>query len=172
MLINPYGEDPLRLAIQLVNDPPGAPTELAQICLAAGVVIEQTVSEEDLAQTPKMLGAWQQVVDQPKPELRAAILNALLADSATFPSLTNHNGQGWHLHYREANLALWQILRTMVYVGTALHFATRGISRLGRCAAHDCLRIYADFSRPGTQRYCSPSCANRDAVRRHRLSKT
>jgi predicted RNA-binding Zn ribbon-like protein len=28
--------------------------------------------------------------------------------------------------------------------------------------------VYADLSRTGRQRYCSPTCANRDAVRRHR----
>jgi len=168
MLVNPYGEDPLRLAVHLVNSPPAEPAALREICLAAGVVLERPVDQRDLVQTAWMLEAWQRVVDAPEPDLRAQILNALLAESATYPSLTNHNGQGWHLHYREADLALWQILRTMVYVGTALHFATRGIHRLGRCSAVGCRRIYADFSRPGTQRYCSPSCANRDAVRRHR----
>lgn len=168
MLVNPYGEDPLRLAVHLVNVPPAGPETLEEICLAAGVVIERPVDSQDLAQTAAMLEAWQRVVDEPAPQTRADILNALLAASATYPSLTNHNGQGWHLHYREADLSLWQILRTMVYVGTALHFATRGIHRLGRCSASSCVRIYADFSRPGTQRYCSAACANRDAVRRHR----
>jgi predicted RNA-binding Zn ribbon-like protein len=42
------------------------------------------------------------------------------------------------------------------------------MDRLGRCAAADCGAPFADVSRTGRQRYCSPACGNRDAVRRHR----
>jgi len=43
------------------------------------------------------------------------------------------------------------------------------MDRLGRCAREGCEMIYVDVSRGGRQRYCSPRCANRDAVRRHRV---
>ncbi|WP_369124748.1 CGNR zinc finger domain-containing protein [Glaciimonas sp. Cout2] len=42
------------------------------------------------------------------------------------------------------------------------------MGRLGRCAANPCTHVIVDVSRNGTQRYCSPRCASRDAVRRHR----
>lgn len=168
MRVNPYGEDPLRLAVRLVNAPISDPVELEAVCRSAGVAIERAVTDADVFGTQRMLDEWLRVVDEPKDEERAAILNRLLADSTTVPSLTDHDKDGWHLHYREDDLELWKILRTMVYVGTALHFVTKGIHRLGRCREEHCARVFADFSRPGTQRYCSTSCANRDAVRRHR----
>ncbi|HEY0453774.1 CGNR zinc finger domain-containing protein [Actinophytocola sp.] len=31
---------------------------------------------------------------------------------------------------------------------------------------------FGDLTRGGRQRYCSPTCANRDAVRRHRAKLT
>ncbi|AJT41612.1 CGNR zinc finger domain-containing protein [Psychromicrobium lacuslunae] len=168
MRVNPYGEDPLRLAVRLVNEPVHSAAELQVVCQQAGVVLERPVSKTDLAQTYRMLDDWLAVLDAEEAEQRAQVLNQLLASSATYPSLTDHQGDGWHLHYREENLALWQILRTMLYVGTALHLAGRGMNRLGRCQATNCERIYVDFSRPGSQRYCSPACANRSAVQRHR----
>lgn len=168
MHVNPYGEDPVKLAVQLINRPVASAAELEEVCRDTGIVIERPVGTEDLRLSYQMLHDWLAVVDQPEPVLRAESLNELLARSSTYPSLTNHDGRGWHLHYRENDLALWQILRTLVYVGTALHLAGRGMHRLGRCQAADCTKIYADFSRPGSQRYCSPSCANRSAVRRHR----
>jgi len=60
------------------------------------------------------------------------------------------------------------VLEALFSVGTALHLVGRGMHRLGRCALDECTAIYADTSRNGRQRYCSPKCANRDAVRRHR----
>ncbi|MGY4709189.1 CGNR zinc finger domain-containing protein [Mycolicibacterium sp. CBM1] len=39
------------------------------------------------------------------------------------------------------------------------------------CARADCDNAFVDFTRPGTQRYCRHNCANRDAVRRHRIAR-
>ena len=65
-------------------------------------------------------------------------------------------------------MALAGLLRSLVSVGTPLHLTGRGMHRLARCAVDGCADVFADVSRTGRQRYCSASCANRDAVRRHR----
>ncbi len=101
------------------------------------------------------------------------MLNAVMAHAATFPRLVDHDGEGWHLHYRDADQSLAHVLRAVISVGTALHLTTRGMHRLGRCAAglapgDDCEHVVVDVTRGGRQRYCSVRCANRDAVRRHR----
>jgi predicted RNA-binding Zn ribbon-like protein len=168
MRVNPYGEDPVRLAVDLVNTPPTTPPELRRRCNEAGMVVDWQVSEQELADTLRFLRDWQGLADVQGEQARAEVLNESLATYATHPSLTDHDGKGWHLHYRPDGLSLDRVLRSMVNVATALHLATRGMHRLGRCAAPGCDRVYADFTRPGTQRYCSPRCANRDAVRRHR----
>lgn len=167
MHLNPYGRDPVGLAVALANRPPGTPAELAQRCLAAGVVVDVPVSAADLAATLDLLDRWRAIVDTGDAPTCAALLNALLAEATGHPRLTDHDGV-WHLHHRDDKLPLGGRLRALLATGTAMHLTGRGMDRLGRCALPDCTRIYADVSRGGRQRYCSPPCANRDAVRRHR----
>ncbi|MCT2583338.1 CGNR zinc finger domain-containing protein [Actinophytocola gossypii] len=172
MHLNPYGEDPVRFAVDLAAAPPRTAGELTARCVEAGVVVERAGTDRDVAEVAVFLERWLAVVDSGDHRERAGLLNALLAESASSPRLTDHSGNGWHLHYREPDLSLAGVLRALISVGTALHLAGRGMDRLHRCALADCHRPFADFSRGGRQRYCSPACANRDAVRRHRARTT
>lgn len=166
--LNPYGEDPVRLAVELASAPPSTADELTARCVAAGVVVERPGTDGDVAEVAEFLERWLAVVDAAENRQRARLLNALLAESSSSPRLTDHSGNGWHIHYRDADLPLAGVLRALISVGTALHLSGRGMDRLHRCALADCHRPFADFTRGGRQRYCSPQCANRDAVRRHR----
>ncbi|MDR7279053.1 CGNR zinc finger domain-containing protein [Catenuloplanes atrovinosus] len=172
MHINPYGEDAVLLAIDLLRHPPATAAELEARCRAADLMIEQPVTAADLDATRDFLRTWLGVVDAPDFTTRADRLNALLAGSSAHPRLTNHAGDGWHVHYRGSDLPLGWLLRALISVGTALHLAGRGMHRLGRCAEPTCAAPFADVSRTGRQRYCSTTCANRDAVRRHRARTT
>ena len=168
MHINPYGEDPVLLAVDLVNDPPATLDALRDRCEQAGVVIDMPVRRGDLASTRGLLDAWLTVVDAPDEQSRADRLNSLLAEHAEHPRISNHSGEPWHIHYRELDRSLGGVLAALITMGTAMHLTGRGMSRLDRCAADDCERVYADVSRGGQQRYCSTRCASREAVRRHR----
>lgn len=168
MHINPYGEEPVRLALSLVTDPPASTADLVSRCRAAGLTIDMPIRDDDLTRTTEFLAAWLGVVDAPDHTTRAQLLNVLLERAAAYPRLTDHAGDGWHVHYRDPGLPLSATLRALISVGTALHLAGRGMHRLGRCAAEGCDRPYADMSRTGRQRFCSPGCGNRQAVRRHR----
>ncbi|MFI5957782.1 CGNR zinc finger domain-containing protein [Cryptosporangium sp. NPDC051539] len=170
MHINPYGEAPVRLAIDLAVDPPATADALVARCRAAGVEIP--AGDVDLGAVRTFVDAWLGVVDAADSADRAARLNALLAAASAYPRVTDHAGDGWHVHYRAADLPLAGVLRALISVGTALHLTGRGMHRLGRCLVAECRTPFADFSRTGRQRYCSPGCANRDAVRRHRASRT
>ena len=168
MHLNPYGEDAVRLALSLVTDPPATDAELVARCRAYDLVIELPVTSWDRPATAEFLAEWLTVIDATVPAERARRLNDLLRFASAYPRLTDHAEDGWHIHYRDPDQPLASVLRTLISVGTALHLAGRGIHRLGRCAADGCARPYADFSRTGKQTYCSPACANRSAVRRHR----
>ncbi|MDX6362001.1 MAG: hypothetical protein QOC85_1004 [Streptomyces sp.] len=168
MHLNPYGADAVNLAADLANRPPADAEELADRCRAAGLVLERPVTSQDLARTRDALEAWEKVVDAADEHERAELLNRMLAEAAAFPRMTNHAGSGWHLHYRDDRKPPAAVLLSLISVGTALHLAGRGMHRLRRCAVAECTMIFADTSRTGRQRYCSPLCANRDAVRRHR----
>lgn len=170
MQLNPYGQDAVELAVDLANDPPVTAAELVTRCEEAGVVFERGTAPPVLAEVIGFLDRWCEVVDAELPERRAALLNALLEESTKHPRLTAHTG-AWHIHYRDEEIPFARKLRALVSTGTALHLAGRGMHRLGRCAAEDCDRVFADTSRNGRQRYCSPGCANRDGVRRHRARR-
>ncbi|MEU7642986.1 MULTISPECIES: CGNR zinc finger domain-containing protein [unclassified Streptomyces] len=165
---NPYGEDPVRLILDLAAAPPRSPGEFAERCVAAGMAIDRPVGDEDLAEILEFIPRWLTVVDADTPERRAVLLNELLTTSSAHPRLTDHADGGWHIHYRDDGLGLASVVRAVVSVGTALHLTSRGMDRLGRCALAECGRAYGDFTRGGRQRYCCHACANRDAVRRFR----
>ncbi|WP_435769757.1 CGNR zinc finger domain-containing protein [Nocardioides sp. SYSU DS0651] len=168
MQLNPYGEYAVVLAADLANRRPESAEELLDRCAGAGVTFEAGTGAPDLTEVLTYLDAWCEVVDATTDADRAALLNRLLAEATAHPRLTNHVGDGWHLHYREEDIGYAHKLRALLSAGTALHLVGRGMHRLGRCAAADCANAYADVSRNGRQRYCSPACGNRDAVRRHR----
>ncbi|MFJ3127912.1 CGNR zinc finger domain-containing protein [Streptomyces sp. NPDC086993] len=168
MHLNPYGEDVVNLAADLANRRPASAEELADRCRAAGLVVDRPVTPRDLDRTRDVLDVWEEAVDADDERERAELLNRMLAAAAAYPRLTDHAGDGWHLHYRDDGQPLGSLLSALISVGTALHLAGRGMHRLRRCAVTECTTIFADTSRTGRQRYCSPRCANRDAVRRHR----
>ncbi|GLW66273.1 hypothetical protein Arub01_45170 [Actinomadura rubrobrunea] len=168
MHLNPYGEDAVNLAADLANRRPASAQELADRCQAAGLVVEQPVTPEDLDRALAALDAWEKVVDAADERERAELLNRMLAEAAAHPRLTDHAGDGWHLHYRDDGQPLGSVLFALISVGTALHLAGRGMHRLRRCEVAECTTIFADTTRNGRQRYCSQRCGNRDAVRRHR----
>ncbi|MEV7887673.1 CGNR zinc finger domain-containing protein [Streptomyces sp. NPDC002817] len=168
MHLNPYGEDAVNLAADLANRRPASAGELADRCRAAGLVVEGPATPKDLERTGEVLDAWEKVVDATDEHERAELVNRMLSAAAAYPRMTNHVGTGWHLHYRDEGQPLGGVLFSLIAVGTALHLTGRGVHRLRRCAVTECTTVFADTSRTGRQRYCSPRCANRDAVRRHR----
>ncbi|OYN94642.1 CGNR zinc finger protein [Propionibacteriaceae bacterium ES.041] len=167
MHLNPYGEAPVRLATELANDPPRTAIELAERCRDADLVFSQRVRRRDLTAVTDFLENWSAIVDATTERDRAEALNLLLAKHSHHPRLDDH-ADGWHLHYRPDDVDFAELLTALISVGTALHLTGRGMHRLGRCAATDCERIFADVSRNGRQRYCCTRCNNRAAVRRHR----
>ncbi|MFD7812248.1 CGNR zinc finger domain-containing protein [Streptomyces sp. NPDC059785] len=172
MHLNPYGEAAVKLAADLANDRPATAAGLADRCRAAGLALEGQATRADLDRILEGLDAWERVVDAADEDERAALLNLMLAASTAHPRLTNHVGDGWHLHYRDNRQPLGSLLVSLITVGTALHLVGRGMHRLGRCGVTECATVFADTSRTGRQRYCSQRCANRDAVRRHRARAT
>jgi hypothetical protein len=60
----------------------------------------------DHADVRTVIDQWLAVVDERLPERRAHLLNQHLAAAAAYPRLTDHDDEGWHLHYRDADQAL------------------------------------------------------------------
>ncbi|AIY03933.1 MULTISPECIES: CGNR zinc finger domain-containing protein [Arthrobacter] len=177
MQLNPYGEYAVLLAESLANEFP--PDRIGIIARARdfGMTMDFIPGPQDHAGVRQVIDDWLAVVDAKDQPERAALLNAQMAAEATYPRLVDHDGEGWHLHYRDDDQTLPHVLRAVISVGTALHLTTRGMGRLGRCAAgkapgDPCAAVIVDVTRNGRQQYCSVRCANRSAVRRHRARQS
>lgn len=173
MHINPYGEYAVLLAASLANDWPFDRAGIVERTREYGMTMDFPESSEDHEGVREVVDQWCKVVDSIDPGERSAILNRQMAERAAYPRMTDHDNEGWHLHYRDEATSLPHVLAAVFSVGTALHLTTRGMNRLGRCAAGEspgdpCLNVVVDVTRNGRQRYCSVRCANRAAVRRHR----
>jgi predicted RNA-binding Zn ribbon-like protein len=168
MHLNPYGEYAVLLAASLANEWPADRAGIEARTLEMGMTMTFPSAPDDHLRTRGVIDDWLQIVDEPDHDRRATLLNAQLAEAAAYPRLTNHDGEGWHLHYRDDVQSLPFVLRAIINLGTSLHLVTRGMSRLGRCEAAPCTNVVADVTRNGRQRFCSVRCANRAAVRRHR----
>ena len=177
MQLNPYGEYAVLLAASLANDFPDDRAGIVARAREAGMTMDFIPASADHAQVRRVIDDWLDIVDAPDPRERARLLNAQMAAEAAYPRLVDHDGEGWHLHYRDDDQTLPHVLRAVISVGTALHLTTRGMGRLGRCAAgkapgDPCAAVIVDVTRNGRQQYCSVRCANRSAVRRHRARQS
>lgn len=171
--LNPYGEYAVLLAASLANNWPDTCAGIEERTRDFGMTMSFHIGADDHAQTRAVIDGWLRMVDAPTEDERARLLNETMSVAAAYPRLTNHDDEGWHLHYRDRDQSLAHVLTAVISVGTALHLTTRGMHRIGRCAAGEsggasCEKVIVDVSRNGTQRYCSVRCANRSAVRRHR----
>lgn len=172
--LNPYGEYAVLLAASLANEWPAERIGVVARTRDFGMTAEFPEASDDYDGVRSVVDDWLRVVDATDPQDRARILNSHMAAATAYPRLTDHNDEGWHLHYRDDNAtSLPRVLSAVISVGTALHLTTRGMHRLRRCAAGStpgdpCVRVVVDVTRNGRQQYCSVRCANRAAVRRHR----
>ncbi|MFG6490896.1 CGNR zinc finger domain-containing protein [Microbacterium sp. P03] len=176
MHLNPYGEYAVLLAASLANDWPVDRAGIERRARDFGMTMAFQPDGRDHERTRRVVDRWLAVVDAGDGRTKAALLNDLMAEVGAYPRMTDHDGEGWHLHYRDEGRALPDVLLAVFSVGTALHLTTRGMSRLARCEAgaapgDTCRDVFVDVTRNGRQRYCSVRCANRAAVRRHRARR-
>lgn len=160
----------VRHALDLFNRPPADAADLSARWLAVCTPPDYPIGDTDLRDVRAYLAGLPPLIDAAGEPGRVAYLNTLLARYATPPSVSDHDGAGWHMHYRPERARHGTVFTAATTVATAQFLTAHGMHRLGRCALPECANAFADITRPGRQRYCSHPCANRDAVRRHRLA--
>jgi predicted RNA-binding Zn ribbon-like protein len=98
----------------------------------------------------------------------AELTNALLADAQALPQLRRHDGLDWHIHAVPFDAPLAR--RVAVEVAMAMIDVIRADehSRLSVCADARCEGLVLDLSRNRSRRFCSTTCANRNAVAAYR----
>src|ERR1700748_660860 len=107
MHLNPYGEYAVLLAASLANDWPGDRAGIVERTRAHGMQMAFAKAQpSDHAGVRAVIDHWLVVVDESDPRRRAELLNRQLADAAAYPRLTDHDDEGWHLHYRDEDQGL------------------------------------------------------------------
>ena len=98
----------------------------------------------------------------------AEIVNALLAEAEAVPQLKRHDGLDWHIHAVPSDAPL--VRRIEVEAAMAMIDVIRAEehSRLSVCVDDHCGCLVLDLSRNRSRRYCSTTCANRNAVAAYR----
>lgn len=101
----------------------------------------------------------------------AAHVNAALADVRLTPRLVRHDAADWHLHAVADDRPLAE--RVLIETAMALIDVIRADegSRLTVCDDDTCQAIALDLSRNRSKRYCSSTCANRNAVAAYRARR-
>ncbi|MEE8601796.1 CGNR zinc finger domain-containing protein [Euzebya tangerina] len=143
---------------------------------------ERSISDDELEELLVRFGTWERGIDiegltHLASRLRsvfladdeadqARILNELIAFYQPHPTITDHDGQGFHLHYGPPGAGHLRMIATSMTMAVALVFCDYGADRLGVCP--DCEDVFVDTTRNGRQRFCSRTCANRVHVARHR----
>jgi len=98
----------------------------------------------------------------------AELVNGLLAEAKALPQLRRHDGLDWHIHAVPSDAPLAR--RVAVEVAMAMIDVIRAdeLSRLTVCIDDRCEGLVLDLSRNRSRRYCSTTCANRNAVAAYR----
>jgi predicted RNA-binding Zn ribbon-like protein len=101
----------------------------------------------------------------------ADLVNAMLAEADALPQLVRHDGLDWHVHAvpRDAPLGRRVVVETAMAMVDVIR--TDELSRLSLCADDRCGGLVLDLSRNRSRRFCSRTCANRNAVAAYRARR-
>ncbi len=104
-------------------------------------------------------------------ETAVELVNTMLAEARALPRLVRHDDLDWHIHAVAADAPLHR--RALVETAMAMVDVIRADehSRLAVCADEGCGGLVLDLSRNRARRFCSTTCANRNAVAAYRARR-
>jgi predicted RNA-binding Zn ribbon-like protein len=100
------------------------------------------------------------------------IVNDLLRAAHALPQLVRHDSHDWHIHAVPADSPLATRIQVETAMGMVDVIRADETSRLGVCADATCDDLVLDLSRNRRKRYCSTTCANRNAVAAYRSRRS
>ena len=165
---NPYGGSGAQLAAALVNlaTPHDVLATLREHAMAVAAV-----SSDEAAGIMAWRSRLRAVFAESTVDARVELVNRLLADSASAPYISRHDGRPPHLHYHIAGVSIVDRVRAYTAGGLA-HLVCEDSSRAGVCDRPGCGTAFVDTSRNGRRRFCSTRCATRVHVADHRQRRT
>ena len=155
------------LGVLLVPDP--SPAAVSDVLRSHGEP-DVRLSAAEVSSLRAAARELREVFAAPDVASAASVLNALFAEYAGPPRLTDHEeGYGWHLHVDAADDGPWGAwLVTSSALGLASLLAERQDVPGGLCASPSCGKPFAHTGGGSPRRYCSTRCATRERVAAHR----
>src|SRR3954467_13848892 len=162
----------LRAAVDLVNtgEAPDTLTTVGQLdawYAAHGYTGRHDRDEAELAALRALRPVLRELLTSDR-DRAAEHVNAMLAEADALPQLVRHDDLDWHIHAAAADAPLDR--RVVVETAMAMIDVIRAdeLSRLSVCADDRCAGLVLDLSRNRSRRFCSTTCANRNAVAAYR----
>ena len=166
--------------------------------LRAAVDLVNSAEEPDTLTTVAELGAWYAqhgytgrhagdeaeltAVRELRPVIRdllttdreraAELVNAMLAEAGALPQLVRHDGLDWHIHAVPADAPFDRRIVVETAMAMVDVIRTDELSRLSVCSDEGCEGLVLDLSRNRSRRFCSTTCANRNAVAAYRARRS
>jgi predicted RNA-binding Zn ribbon-like protein len=101
----------------------------------------------------------------------AELVNAMLAEADALPQLVRHDELDWHIHAVPRDAPLDRRVAVETAMAMVDLIRTDELSRLSLCADDHCAGLVLDLSRNRSRRFCSRTCANRNAVAAYRARR-
>jgi predicted RNA-binding Zn ribbon-like protein len=124
-------------------------------------------TRRELDEVRMLRGPLRRLLTAPRDEA-VPIVNDLLASAGAVPQLVRHGAHDWHIHAVPADAPLATRIQVETAMGMIDVVRAEETSRLGTCADATCDDLVLDLSRNRRKRYCSTTCANRNAVAAYR----
>ena len=165
----------LQSAVALVNsaEPPDTLSDLEQLDAwyeRFAYTGRHERSPQELAEVRAVRASLRELLTSER-DRGVELLNAVLADARAVPQLVRHDGFDWHVHAVAPETGL--ATRVLVETAMAMVDVVRAdeLSRLSVCADATCEGLVLDLSRNRSRRFCSTTCANRNAVAAYRARR-
>ena len=162
----------MRAAVDLVNtaEDPDTLTAVAQLdawYAEHGYTVRRDGDEAELAALRALRPVLRELLTADR-DGAVGLVNAMLAEAGAVPQLVRHDGLDWHIHAVPSDAPLDR--RVVVETAMAMVDVIRAdeLSRLSVCADDRCGGLVLDLSRNRSRRFCSTTCANRNAVAAYR----
>src|SRR5215210_6958574 len=162
----------LRAAVDLVNsgEEPDTLTSVAELgawYAKHGYTGRRDGDEAELAALRALRPVLRELLTADR-DGAVGLVNAMLAEAGAVPQLVRHDGLDWHIHAVPSGAPLDR--RVVVETAMAMVDVIRAdeLSRLSVCADDRCDGLVLDLSRNRSRRFCSTTCANRNAVAAYR----
>ena len=172
MLFTHDTEAALLAAVALVNtaEEPDALTTVQQLdawYAAHGYTGRRDGDTAELSEVRALRSVLRELLTADR-DRAAELVNAMLVEARALPQLVRHDEEDWHLHAvsRQAPLTRRVLVETAMAVVDVVR--SDELSRLSLCADDGCGGIVLDLTRNRSRRFCSTTCANRNAVAAYR----